>query len=214
MDGKHRTQELKHTMDILGEVTIKIKEAETRLKGCGEEVRFLEKQMFNKTTQLLSKAITTTTYQDRVIVVEKEWASLSAGAKMLKTRRTAKGNFLDGLYTATYFRKIAKQQRAIIISYECAKLLADMAVIETEFCRCHVKKWVKTLKIRAILEGEAKKAINGDNEHAWLSVSEKSVKHRLPMRSEDCQEVKDLKYHFGGSAVNEDQAKRTIEPLQ
>lgn len=76
------------------------------------------------------------------------------------------------------------------------RLLADRLAVVAVICECGDDMYAKADRIKAFLDGEKAGAIVLDGERVRLYISEESYKLQLQLRSEDIQEVEDLKYRL------------------
>lgn len=213
-DTERRVQEFEHNNDTLEDLPSEFGDAEAKLRSSEERVRFLEDKVSEDIKQLLEKDSSLNSYRERVFVTEQELASVSGGFKRLTAQHRSDKYLLDGVRTALPLHKTASQQRALAHYKDCDKLLADKAVLKTEFFNFRADMQAKINRSHISADGEVVRTNAIIGERIRLPVSEKTPRHRLQMRSGGSQDVEDLKYLLNGAVAKECCSQTITQSLQ
>lgn len=141
--------------------------------------------MSEQSNELLEKDAFSSGYRERVVVIEKELARVSADVKSLTAQSTAEKDLLDGNRTSLAIHKTASRPGASAHTKNRERLLPDKAVVETKFRNFRADMQAKNDRIHASLDSEVKRANALDSGRVRLLVSQKSLKRHLQLRSDE-----------------------------
>lgn len=92
--------------------------------------------------------------------------------------------------------------------------LLDKVAVKTEFHKIWADLQAIIDRFQKSLDGEVACANALDSERVWLLFSEKNLKRKLHLRSENIYEVEDLNYGLDGAVVKALRPQTVLESLQ
>lgn len=110
VDAERGVQEFEHNKNTLDDLATAVDEARTLLKSFKEQGHFLENKLFEQINQLVEKNASSSGYQERFAVLEKDLVTASAEVEGLPTGLAVDKDLCDGFRTAFALHKTATQQ--------------------------------------------------------------------------------------------------------
>lgn len=180
------------------------------LKSSEYHVRFREEAMCEQSNHLLVKDASSSWFQEHVLVLYQKLTIVPAGVKRLTGHHTADKYLLDGDRTALTLYKTASRQGAAVHTKDRKKKSADKRLIRTSSRKFCADMQAKFVRKQTSFDGQIIFAKAVDSERVRILISEKSFRRQLQLRSEDCQEVGELKHRLDGVVAEERRSQTSI----
>lgn len=150
-----------------------------------EHVDFHKDKLSEQSQWLLKKDASLRGRRERVFVLEQELVSTSADIQRLTAQSTADLDLIDGFCTNVAIHETAAQEPASAHTQDREELLADKAVVETEFHDFQADMHAKMDWSQVSVYGKLTRGNALHSECVRLLFSENSLKRYLQFRSED-----------------------------
>lgn len=133
--------------------------------------------------------------------------------KRHKMQSEADKKLLNGVCMIFALQKTALQQSASSYSTERKNLLVDKTTIETEFVKYRAKERRLIYQLQTSVKGNTQCANGNNSERVRFFIAEKCLKAQLRLRSDDIEELEDLKQQLDYSVAKERRTQSTVDAL-
>lgn len=132
--------------------------ADDKFKSFEKSVRFIEDKASEPSDELFERDAPLSGHRKHVSVLKQELSSNSADLKRLSAQHTSDNYLHDCACTALALHNTAPKQRASADTKDRQKLLADKAIVETQFCEFRTVMKVSTDCIQVSLDDTVQRA--------------------------------------------------------